>query len=116
MLNIYLQIVLGIVMGILINLLSGYLSEIIGTPGIYIAVYLLVGALAFLIRIRGLHDLTAWFFGFVIFAGEAPGLSPLSIISKLLIPIAVGFVLGYLVDLLVVKFVYGNSAAKPESN
>jgi len=116
MLNIYLQIVLGIVMGILINLLSGYLSEIIGTPGIYIAVYLLVGALAFLIRIKGLQDLTAWFFGFVIFAGAAPVLAPQPIISKLLVPIAVGFVLGYLVDMVVVKFVYGNSAAESKSD
>jgi len=104
MLNIYVQIALGIGLSILIELLGGFLMERIGDIGLYIAIFLLIGSLAYLIKIKGLHDLTAWFFGLVVFFGIEPELNPLDIIHLLLLPLAVGFVFGFIVDKIVTKF------------
>ena len=69
-LNIYLQITLGIVLAILIELVGGFLIGAIGGLGLYVAIFFFIGSLAFLIKIKGLHDLTAWFFGLVVFFVE----------------------------------------------
>lgn len=110
-LNIYLQIVLGICLSIGIVLLGEHLVPILGQFGRYVAIFVLVGAMAFLIRIENLHDLTAWFFGFVVFFGTEPQLSPVAIANTLLLPLATGFILGFVVDGHVTRFVHGNSPA-----
>ena len=108
-LSIYLQIVLGIGLGILIEVSGHFFTEMIGGMGLYLAIFLGIGSLAFLIKIKGLHDLTAWFFGLVVFFGAEPQLAPLHIGYQLLLPLAAGFVFGYGVDQIVTRLVFGNS-------
>ena len=109
-LNIYLQIVLGIVLSILIQVSGEFLTEIFGQLGFYLSIFFFVGSLAFFIKIKGLHDLTAWFFGFIVFFGVEPELNPLHLAHQLLLPLAVGFVLGYVVDQIVTKLVFRGTA------
>ena len=110
-LNIYLQIVLGIVLSILMDFFGGIFSETIGEIGFYLSIFLFVGSLAFLIKIKGLHDLTAWFFGFIVYFGIEPELGFVPIVHQLLLPLAIGFALGYVVDQIVVNLVYGRNSS-----
>lgn len=109
-LNIYLQIVLGIVLSILIEVTGKFFTEIIGEIGLYLAIFILIGSLAFLIKIKGQHDLTAWFFGLIVFFGVEPDLKLLHIGHQLLLPLAAGFAFAYVVDQIVIKLVHNGSA------
>lgn len=105
-LNIYLQIVLGIGLGILIETLGGYFSESIGMLGLYLAIFLLIGSLAFLTKIKGLGDIAAWFIGLIVFFGVEPHIEILPIAKMLLLPLAAGFAFGYLLDTIVTTYVF----------
>ena len=109
-LSIYLQIGLGVGLGVLIEVSGHFFTGVIGGMGLYLAIFLFIGSLAFLIKIKGLHDLTAWFFGLIIFFGAEPRLNPLHIGYQLLLPLAAGFVFGYVVDQIVTRLVFGSSA------
>lgn len=106
-LNIYIQITLGIVLAVLIELVGGLLIGAIGGLGLYVAIFFFIGSLAFLIKIKGLHDLTAWFIGLVVFFGVEPELRPIEIAHQLLLPLAAGFAFGIIVDMIVMKYVFG---------
>ena len=105
--NVYLQILLGIVLSILIEFVGGFLTGIIGEMGLYLSIFFFIGSLAFLIKIKGLQDLTAWFIGLVVFFGVEPELTLLDIAHQLLVPLATGFAFGIVVDLIVQKYVFG---------
>lgn len=109
--QVYVEIVLGIALSVLIELLGGFLSTYIGNLGTYLAIFLLIGSLAFLIKIKGLQDLTAWFVGLVVFYGVEPSLDLFSMVKLLLLPLAAGFILGYVMDSIVVKYVHGVTAS-----
>jgi hypothetical protein len=110
-LNIYLQIVLGICLGILIETLGGIFSESIGMSGLYLAIFLFIGSLAFLTRIKGLNDIAAWFIGLIIFFGVEPRIEILPITKMLLLPLAAGFLFGYVLDTIVTKYVFRNTGS-----
>lgn len=114
-LNIYLQIILGIGLGVLIEMFGKLFSERIGMWGLYLAVFLLIGSLAFLTKIKGLRDLAAWFIGLIVFFGVEPHLEVVSIARLLLLPLAVGFLFGYTLDTILTKFVHGNVAANEQA-
>jgi hypothetical protein len=105
-LNIYLQIVLGICLGILIETLGGIFLESVGMLGLYLAIFLLIGSLAFLTRIKGLNDIAAWFIGLIVFFGVEPHIEILPITKMLLLPLATGFLFGYVLDTIITKYVY----------
>ncbi len=106
MLSVYLQISLGIGLGILIELSGSLLIRYIGPPGLFVVIFMLIGSLAFLVKIKGLQDLTAWFLGLIVFFGVEPDLHPKEIAQLLLFPLATGFVFGAVVNWLVGKFIH----------
>ncbi|RDC62428.1 DUF1097 domain-containing protein [Adhaeribacter pallidiroseus] len=115
-LNIYLQIILGIGLSVLIELAGEFLAGFVGEFGPYLAIFILIGSLAFLIKIKNLHDLTAWFFGLVVFYGAEPTIALIPIIKQLFLPLAAGFTLGYGVDFIVTKLVHSGSTSQAGSH
>lgn len=105
--NVYLQIVLGIGLGISIELTAGLFSHAVGGLGLYLAIFMLIGSLAFLTKIQGLNDIAAWFIGLIVFFGTEPPLDPAPVIRLLLLPLAAGFIFGYTLDTIVTTFVFG---------
>lgn len=95
--SIILQIILGIIMGILIQLTAKYLESFIGGSGFQVAVFLFIGSLAYLSKIKGLNSIPAWFIGLIILFGVHPKIEFISIIG-LLIPIIAGFIFAWLND------------------
>lgn len=110
-LNIYLQITLGIGLGILIETFGKLFSESIGMWGLYLAIFLLIGSLAFFTRIKGLRDIAAWFIGLIVFFGVAPHIEILRIAKMLLLPLAAGFLFGYVLDAIVTKYVFRDTGS-----
>lgn len=92
-----LQIGVGILMGVSIQSLSGVLSSILGGFGFPIAVFLLIGSLAYLSQIKGLNNIPAWFLGLIIFFCVHPEIDAISIL-ELLIPVIAGFLFARLND------------------
>ena len=86
--------------------MGNFLINILGEIGLYISIFLLISSLAFLIKIKGLNDLTAWFFGLIVFFGIEPKIQVYDIFHLLLIPLIIGFVFGYLVDKIVPKYIF----------
>ncbi|TPN87206.1 DUF1097 domain-containing protein [Aquimarina algicola] len=93
----FLQILMGIVMGVLIRSIAGLLVPILGTFGFPSTVFVLIGSLAYLSKIKGLNNIPAWFLGLIIFFGVHPELKPIPIL-QLLIPIMVGVVFAVIND------------------
>jgi hypothetical protein len=91
--NIYLQITLGIGLGILMETFGKLFSGSMGIWGLYLAIFLLIGSLAFLTKIKGLNDIAAWFLGLIVFFGAEPHIEILPIAKMLLLPLAIGFLL-----------------------
>lgn len=110
-LHIYLQIGLGIGLGILIETIGEILSGSMGMWGLYLSIFLLIGSLAFLTRIKGLHDIAAWFLGLIAFFGVEPPIHILAIAKMLLLPLATGFLFGYVLDTIVSKYVFTESSS-----
>jgi len=101
-LKAFLQIMLGMILAILIQLTARWLTSFIGPIGFPVSVFFYIGSLAFLSRIRGLDNIPAWFMGLIILFGIHPKLE-LFEVSKLLIPIAAGFVFAWLNNRVVEK-------------
>jgi hypothetical protein len=92
-----LQISAGILMGVGIRTASGALSPVLGQIGFPLTVFILIGSLAYLSKIKGLNNVPAWFLGLIIFFGIHPELEPMPIL-ELLIPVVAGFVFAMLND------------------
>lgn len=94
---IFCQIILGILMGVAIQLSTQLLSTFIGAIGFQVAVFLFIGSLAYLSKIKPLGNIPAWFIGLIILFGVHPKLEFIPIIS-LLLPIIAGFAFAWLND------------------
>jgi hypothetical protein len=94
---IYLQMILGIGLAVLIQVTGRALSEAFGLLGLPLAVFLFIGSLAFITKIKGLGDIAAWFLGLIVFFGIHPAIEFLSI-ARLLLPLATGFTFAWLLD------------------
>ncbi|MNQ12371.1 hypothetical protein D3C85_252740 [compost metagenome] len=94
---IFSQIVLGIIMGLSIQLTAGLLTNLVGSLGFQAAVFLFIGSLAYLSKIKGLSSIPAWFIGLIILFGIHPEIEFIPIVS-LLVPIIAGFLFAYLND------------------
>lgn len=92
-----LQIIAGIVMGVLIQSLASLLVPVMGALGFPLTVFILIGSLAYISKIKGLNNIPAWFIGLIIFFGVHPELRPAPIL-ELLIPIVAGFVFAFIND------------------
>jgi hypothetical protein len=91
------QITAGILMGIIMQTAAMGLNGLIGQPGFPIAVFILIGSLAYLSKIKLLSNIPAWFIGLIIFFGVHPPTEPVAII-KIFIPIVAGFGFAFLND------------------
>lgn len=98
----FLQIVAGIVMGIVMQLLAMALTSVIGQIGFPIAVFIMIGSLIYIAKIKLLSNIPAWFMGLIVFFGVHPAIEPKPILA-ILIPIVAGFVFAYLNDSAVLK-------------
>jgi len=96
-LKAFLQIALGIIMGLSIQLTGMFLSNYFGGLGLPVAVFLFIGSLAYISKIKLLSNIPAWFLGLIIFFGVHPEPEIITLVS-LFIPIAAGFVFAFLND------------------
>ncbi|VXA91875.1 conserved membrane hypothetical protein [Flavobacterium sp. 9AF] len=87
----------GIAMGILIQLLGKTLGGYLGSAGFPLSIFLLIGALAYLSKIKFLNNIPAWFIGLIIFFGVHPSIEFKPIFS-LFIPIIAGICFAYIND------------------
>lgn len=94
---ILIQIILGIIMGVSIQLTAGLLTRFVGGIGFQIAVFIFIGSLAYLSKIKGLNSIPAWFVGLIILFGIHPEVEFIPIFN-LLIPIIAGFLFAWLND------------------
>lgn len=83
---IYFQIMLGVLLSIVMQTVGIMLSKTFGELGQYVSIFVFVGSLAFLIKVKHLHDLTAWFLGFVVFFGTETDASAFAILKNILGP------------------------------
>lgn len=95
--NAFLQIILGIVMGALIQFTGILLSSYLGTFGLPVSIFIFIGSLAYISKIKSLSSIPAWFLGLIVFFGIHPKLEPLSLL-ELGVPLIFGFVFAYLND------------------
>jgi hypothetical protein len=98
-----LQILLGIGMGALIQLTGMFLGSYLGAFGLPVSIFIFIGSLAYLSKIKALSSIPAWFLGLIVFFGIHPKLEPFSLLA-LAIPLLFGFVFAFLNDT-AVKFV-----------
>jgi hypothetical protein len=112
--SIFLQIALGITLGVLIRTTGTVFAEAIGLFGLPLAVFLFIGLLAFITKIKGLTDIAAWFIGLIVFFGTHPPLEFTSI-ARLLLPLAAGFTFGWLLET-VTKLVHPVASSPVESD
>ncbi|UOB17957.1 DUF1097 domain-containing protein [Abyssalbus ytuae] len=93
----FIPITAGIVMGILIQLLGKTLGSHLGSMGFPLSVFLFIGLLAYLSKVRFLGNIPAWFIGLIIFFGVHPAVELKPVLS-LFIPIITGFGFAYIND------------------
>jgi Protein of unknown function (DUF1097) len=96
-LKAFIQIELGIVMGLFIQITGTFLSGILGSFGLDVAVFFFAGSLAYTSRIKILNNIPAWYLGLIIFFGLHPGTTLMPLV-QLIIPVISGFVLAWLND------------------
>ena len=106
----FVQIVLGMVMGLLIQVTGIFLSEYLGGLGLPVAVFFFIGSLAFIMKVKSINNIPAWFLGLIIFFGAHPKMEPLPLLA-LLIPIVSGFLFAWLNDTAVHKVMQAPKAA-----
>lgn len=94
---VFIQIVLGMVMGVLIQMVGMRLSSVIGEVGFPAAIFLFIGSLAFIAKIKPLNNIPAWFVGLIIFFGVHPPIEVVPLTS-LVIPIIFGFLFAWAND------------------
>lgn len=100
----FIQIICGILMGISMQVTAGFLTGILGNLGFPAAVFLFIGSLTYITKIKILNNIPAWFIGLIIFFGIHPQIAPLAILA-LLPPIVAGFTFAYLNDSTIKKLV-----------
>ena len=91
------QITAGILMGIMIQVVAMGLNGLIGQPGFPIAVFFLIGSMAYLSKIKLLSNIPAWFIGLIIFFGVHPPIEPIAMM-EMFIPILAGIGFAFLND------------------
>ncbi|OXE96561.1 uncharacterized protein DUF1097 [Flavobacterium araucananum] len=98
----FVQIILGILMGAAIQFTGIFLGSYLGSFGLTVSIFIFIGSLAYLSKIKGLSSIPAWFLGLIVFFGIHPKLEPLSLL-ELAIPLLFGFVFAFLNDTAVHK-------------
>lgn len=93
----FFQITLGFIMGILIQLSGTFLGSHIGEGGFAAAVFLFIGSLAYISKVKSLSNIPAWFLGLIIFFGVHPPIVP-SHLLELIIPVIAGFIFAWMND------------------
>ena len=96
----FLQIACGIFMGIIMQGAATWSSGIIGPLGFPLAVFILIGSLAYISKIRQLNNIPAWFLGLIVFFGVHPALEPMPVLN-IFIPLFFGFLFAFSNDNLV---------------
>ncbi|HEX9510410.1 MAG TPA: DUF1097 domain-containing protein [Puia sp.] len=91
------QIASGIIMGIIMQSSAMGLSGLIGPLGFPVMVFILIGSLAYISKVKLLSNIPAWFIGLIIFFGVHPVIEPVAII-EIFIPIVAGFMFAFLND------------------
>ncbi len=92
-----LQIALGITMGAVMQVLAQGLTALIGPLGFPLAVFILIGSLVYIAKVKLLGNIPAWFIGLIIFFGVHPAIEPLPVLG-MFIPIIAGFIFAFLND------------------
>lgn len=86
-----LQIAGGIAMGVIMQSTAMALNTVFGQFSLPIAVFVLIGSLAYISKIKFLSNIPAWFLGLIIFFGVHPPIEAIRIL-EIFIPIIAGFV------------------------
>jgi hypothetical protein len=108
-----LQIVLGIVMGVLMSLSAAFLGNFIGALGFPLAVFFFIGSLAYIMKLKVINNIPAWFLGLIIFFGVHPPVAPAPLLL-LLVPIVAGFVFAWMNNKIVDRLLHvSRTAAHP---
>ncbi|KIO51622.1 MULTISPECIES: DUF1097 domain-containing protein [Flavobacterium] len=98
----FIQIILGILMGVLIQLTGMFLGSYLGAIGLPVSIFIFIGSLAYISKIKSLSTIPAWFLGLIVFFGIHPKLEPLSLL-ELGVPLIFGFIFAFLNDTAVHK-------------
>jgi hypothetical protein len=110
-LRAFLQIELGTLMGVLIQLSGAFLGSFVGPLALPAAVFVFIGSLAYIARIKTLDNIPAWFLGLIILFGMHPPLTPLPIL-QLIIPLVAGFLFAWGNDSAVERILHMDSSVK----
>lgn len=98
----FIQIISGITMGAMIQFTGIFLADYFGAFGLPLAIFIYIGSLAYISKIKSLSSIPAWFLGLIVFFGIHPKLEFLSLV-ELLIPLLFGFLFAFLNHLAVHK-------------
>ncbi|WKL49241.1 DUF1097 domain-containing protein [Flavobacterium pectinovorum] len=98
----FVQIILGILMGALIQFTGIFLGNYLGQFGLPVSIFLFIGSLAYISKVKILSNIPAWFLGLIVFFGIHPKLELLSLL-ELLVPLLFGFIFAFLNDTAVHK-------------
>ncbi|MET3032587.1 DUF1097 domain-containing protein [Flavobacterium johnsoniae] len=98
----FIQIILGILMGAMIQLTGIFLGSYLGAIGLPVSIFIFIGSLAYISKIKSLSTIPAWFLGLIVFFGIHPKLEPLSLL-ELGVPLIFGFIFAFLNDTAVHK-------------
>ncbi|QOG00801.1 DUF1097 domain-containing protein [Flavobacterium sp. MDT1-60] len=98
----FIQIILGLLMGAMIQFTGMFLGGYLGAFGLPVSIFIFIGSLAYLSKIKSLSSIPAWFLGLIVFFGIHPKLEPLSLL-ELAVPLLFGFVFAFLNDTAVHK-------------
>lgn len=98
----FIQIVLGLLMGAMIQLTGLFLSNYFGPLGLPVSIFIFIGSLAYISKIKILSSIPSWFLGLIVFFGIHPKIELLTLL-ELLIPIIFGFLFAFLNDTAVHK-------------
>jgi hypothetical protein len=93
----FIQIILGILMGATIQLTGIFLGSYLGAFGLPVSIFIFIGSLAYISKIKSLSSIPAWFLGLIVFFGIHPKLEPLPLL-ELVVPLLFGFIFAFLND------------------
>jgi hypothetical protein len=89
-------------MGALIQFMGMFFGSYLGAFGLPLSIFIFIGSLAYISKIKGLSSIPAWFLGLIVFFGIHPKLEPISLLEQA-IPLIFGFVFAFLNDTAVQK-------------
>lgn len=98
----FIQIILGIVMGAMIQLTGMFFGGYLGAFGLPLSIFIFIGSLAYISKIKSLSTIPAWFLGLIVFFGIHPKIEPLPLL-ELGVPLIFGFIFALLNDTAVHK-------------